>query len=384
MNKINIENFLFKFVLSIDDQLLSTIKKALKSFSSFDDLEFAELNQKQKIQLLKIWDRVFKTKLLLPEAEQLFQTEINFEIFLKLMGFPQNDQFSQFWQHIQVVDQINRQIETNQLNQKDFNQLEHFFNKFGELYLNDQTLASVWQEFISHHDCQAAFNGLLGLLIFSVFAHLDILVHQWIFDDIEPICLGWLFSKKLHPRNYQWQNGKYQKINKHKGIWVSPSRSLMILIAVNIFFTTNNKMPETIYGLDLAKLLYNSNLPSDQVNDKCGKKGIFIKKANEGNSITYAECLWLLSDKDKKTDIFDEPMQQKSLGILKKEAIPFLWLVYYLFQIDYESRPKNQAFLHGFYYEFWELFRCFYQKEQPRPTTQWPDDLVKLAQPIKS
>ena len=377
MNKINIENFLFKFVLSIDDQLLSTIKKALKSFSSFDDLEFAELNQKQKIQLLKIWDRVFKTKLLLPEAEQLFQTKINFEIFLKLMGFPQNDQFSQFWQHIQVVDQINRQIETNQLNQKDFDQLEQFFNKFGELYLNDQTLANVWQEFISHHDRQAGFNGLLGLLIFSVFAHLDILLHQWIFDDIEPICLGWLFSKKLNSRNYHWPAGKPQKINQHKGTWTNPSRALVTLIAVYLKFKSNDKMLVSTYGLEVVATFLGER-------DKYGRKGNFIKKANEGNSITYAKCLWLLSDKDKKTDIFDEPMQQKSLGILKKEAIPFLWLVYYLFQIDYESRPKNQAFLHGFYYEFWELFRCFYQKGQPRPSTQWPDDLIKLAQPIES
>lgn len=372
----------------MDDQLLSFINKEAKLFRSFDDLEFEGLNQKQKNQFLKLWDRLFssKQKLSLPEAEKIFQTEINFEIFFKLMRFPLDERFSQFWQHLQIVDQIIRQIENDQLNQEDIEQLELLFNQFGALSLNDQILASVWQEVISHNDRQAALNGLLGLLIFSVFAHLDILVHQWIFDNIEPICLGWLFSKKLHPRNYQWKNKKPQKINQHKGTWTNPSRSLMTLIAIFASLKLDKQYPERIYGLNFADYLLSH---SDQ-------KDNFIKKANEGHCISYAEFLWLLSDKDKKTDIFDfnffnKQVHQETLAILikqptsyaeNKQPFLFLWLVYYLFQIDYENRPKNQAALHGYYYEFWELFSSFYQRNQLPTSNQWPEDLVKMAQPV--
>lgn len=388
MNKINISNFLFRLVLGIDDQLLSFINKEAKLFRSFDDLEFAALNQKQKNQFLKSWDRLFssKPKLLLPEAEKIFQTEINFEIFFKFMRFPLDERFLQFWQHLQIVDQINQQIENDSLNQEDFEQLDQFFSQFGALTLNDQTFASIWQEVISHNDRQAALNSLLGLLIFSVFAHLDILVHQWIFDNIEPICLGWLFSKKLHPRNYQWQDGKPQKINQHKGAWTNPCRSLMTLMATFASLKLDKQYPESIYGLNFADYLLSHTEQKDN----------FIKKANEGNSISYTEFLWLLSDTDKKTDVFnfhhtDSQVQQETQAILKqqpilyaenKNPILFIWLIYHLFQMDYENQPKNQAFLHGYYYEFWELFSSFYQRNQSPCINQWPEDLVKMAQPV--
>lgn len=388
MSKINISNFLFRLVLGIDGQWAACIKKQTKSFRSFEDMEFAALNQKQKNQVLKLWDNLFSSeqKLLLPEADQLFQTNINFEIFFKLMRFPLDARFLQFWQHLQIVDQINQQMENDQLNQQAFEQLEQFFSQFGALSLNDQNFATVWQEIISHNDRQAALNSLLGLLIFSVFAHLDILVHQWIFDNIEPICLGWLFSKKLHPRNYQWQDGKPQKINQHKGTWTNPSRSLMTLMATFASLKLDKQYPESIYGLNFADYLLSHTEQKDN----------FIKKANEGNSISYTEFLWLLSDTDKKTDVFnfhhtDSQVQQETQAILKqqpilyaenKNPILFIWLIYHLFQMDYENQPKNQAFLHGYYYEFWELFSSFYQRNQSPCINQWPEDLVKMAQPV--
>lgn len=394
----NINNFLFNILLNIDKQFASFLKKEAKLLESLGDKELSQLDIKQKNQILKFWDRLHgnQNKLLLDDIEDVLQGTLSLEVFFKLLRFPTSKNFSYFWDHLALVDRLNQKIETNQFTQQDFSQLEQFLQQFGELTIDEQSLSDLRQEIIGHADRQEAFNGLLGLLIFSIFAHLDILVHLWVFDEIEPICLGWLFSKKLNPKNYQWQDGKYQKINKHKGQWTNPSRSLFALIATRVFFKVNGYMPRTIYGLDLANLLYSNKLSDDYaIYDKDGKKGIFIKKAKEGNFITYAECLWLLSDEDKKTDIFDfhffdSQVQQETLSILKQqpilyaeneERILFIWLIYYLFQHDFEQRPKQQAYVHGYYYEFWELFKYFYQPEHQQFQHQWTEDLIELAQP---
>jgi hypothetical protein len=77
---------------------------------------------------------------------------------------------------------------------------------------------------------QIFFQSIFCLSLYSVLSHLDILTHRSLFNDIEPICLGWLFQK-IEPKNFQYKDGKFTKTSKHKAIWTNPSRSLLTLMA---------------------------------------------------------------------------------------------------------------------------------------------------------
>ena len=61
----------------------------------------------------------------------------------------------------------------------------------------------------------------------------------------------------------------------------------------------------------------------------------------------------------------------------------FLQNIYRFFQNDSESRPKDTAYMHGIYYEFWEFFSNFYKNKRSNTLPdQWPIDLQESAQPL--
>lgn len=377
------QQFLNQILFNIDKNQLTILKKESKKFTYLGDTDFNDLNQNQKNMLLKSFDKLLNNscKLLNNDLDVIFSKDQNFNDFFRITRLPRDDSFSLFWDHIQLVDALN-----NDLNKKNFNNLQIFLANFGPLKIQDQTLDAFWNEAISQKNSDILAQSVFGLSLYSLLSHLDILIHHSIFKEIEPICLGWFFQKKLNPKTFQWKDGKFTKISKHKGVWTNPSRSLMTLIATFAALNLDDEKLSSCYGVNFSNYLLNYT----------EKKENFIKKANEGSSITYTDFLWLLSDNVERDEIEVNNCKrtsQETINILlnreteyKSNNILFLlWIVYRFFQNDYESRPENTAYMHGIYYEFWEFFYDFYKKTGSNTlTTQWPTDLKKLAQPPSS
>ena len=377
------QQFLNQILFNIDKNQLTILKKESKKFTYLGDTDFTDLNQNQKNMLLKSFDKLLNNscKLLNNDLDVIFSKDQNFNDFFRITRLPKDDSFSLFWDHIQLVDALN-----NDLNKKNFKNLQIFLAKFGSLKIQDQTLDVFWSEAISQKNSNILAQSVFGLSLYSLLSHLDILTHRSIFKEIEPICLGWFFQKKLNTKTFEWQEGKITKISKHKAVWTNPSRSLLTLIATFAALNLDDEKPSTCHGLNFSNYLLNYT----------ERKENFIKKANEGFSITYTDFLWLLSDiveRDEMQVNNCKRTSQETINILlnreteyKPNNILFLlWIVYRFFQNDYESRPEDTAYMHGIYYEFWEFFSNFYKKSGSNTlTSQWPMDLQKLAQPPSS
>ena len=374
------QQFLDQILYNIDKNQLTSLKKESKKLTHLGDTNFNDLNQNQKNMLLKSFDKLLNNnyKLLNNDLDVLFNKGTSFNDFFKITRLPRDDSFSLFWDHIQLVDALN-----NDLNQQNFNNLQIFLANFGALKIQDQTLDVFWNEAISLKNSDILAQSVFGLSLYSLLSHLDILIHRSIFQEIEPICLGWFFQKKLNPKTFQWKDGKMIKISKHKAIWTNPSRSLLTLMATFAALNLDDEKPLTCHGLNFSNYLLNYT----------ERKENFIKKANEGFSITYTDFHWLLSDTVDRDEIHINNCKRSSretLNILLNRETQYksnntlflLWLVYRFFQNDYESRPEGTAYMHGIYYEFWDFFSDFYAKTGSNTlTSQWPTDLQKLAQP---
>lgn len=374
-----ITSFINQIILNIDKRQTTLIKNEIKKIDHLSNIEFSDLTQDQKNAVLKVTDKLFNNlNLLNNDIEEITKHKINFTEFFRVIRFSNEAKFSLFWEHIQLVDDLN-----NDLNQQNFNKLKIFFSNLGSLKIQDHTLDDFWKESISLNDPDILAQTVFGLSLYSVLAHLDILAHQLLFSDIEPICLGWIFQKKLNSRNFQWENEKFNRINRHKGIWTNPSRSLLTLMATFAAIKLSPEEPSTSRGLNFSNYLMNYT----------EKKESFIKKANEGLPISYTDLLWLLSEKSDRKDIcivsfkeiFKETMnilQNKESKYEANNYLFLLWVVYRYFQNDCESRPKDTAYMHGIYFEFWEFFSNYYKsKSSNLLLKQWPSDLKELAQP---
>ncbi|WP_180010766.1 hypothetical protein [Acinetobacter sp. YH12235] len=374
-----IQTFLDHIILNIDKRQAALIRNETKRIAHLGNIDFSELTKNQKNAVLKTTDKLFNNlRILHSDMEKISEKEGSFTEFFRIIRFPIKVEFSLFWNHIQLVDNL-----INDLNEYNFNKLKNFLTNLGSLKIKDQTLDDFWKEAISLNDSDIFSKTVFSLSLYSILSHLDLLTHRSLFKDIEPICLGWLFQKKLNPKKYQWKDGKVYNISNHKAIWTNPSRSLLTLIATFAAIKLDDEKPFTCHGLNLSDYLLNHT----------EKKEHFIKKANEGFPISYTDFLWLLSDKVDRNDIqtaASKEIAQETINILLNTEAEYesgdclfsLWIIYRFFQNDCESRPKDTAFMHGIYYEFWEFFSNFYKNKSSNSLpNQWPTDLQKLAQP---
>lgn len=374
------QRFLDQILLNIDKHQAALIKNESKKLVHLGNTDFNDLNQNQKNLVLKTIDKFLNNnyKLLNSDLDNFFNKDANFSNFFTVIRLPRDIEFSLFWDHIQLVDALN-----NDLNQQNFNKLKMFLANFGFLKIQDQTLDDFWNEAISHNNSEILSQSMFGLSLYSLLSHLDILTHRSLFNDIEPICLGWFFQKKLNPKTFQWKDSKFTKISKHKAIWTNPSRSLLTLMATFAALKLDDEKPSTYHGLNFSNYLLNYT----------DKKENFIKKANEGFPISYTDFHWLLSDTVDRNHIQTTNCKRttrETINILlnieteykANNTLFLLWIIYRFFQNDYESRPQDTAYMHAIYYEFWEFFSNFYKNKISNALlNQWPTDLQKLAQP---
>lgn len=371
------QTFLNQIIVNIDKHQVALIRNETKKIAHLGNIDFSDLTKKQKNDVLKTIDKLFNNfRILHSDMEKISKNESSLTKFFRVMRFPNDAEFSLFWDHIQLVDNLN-----NDLNEHNFNQLKHFLTNFGSLKIQDQTLDDFWKEAISLNNFDVLSQTVFGLSLYSILSHLDLLTHRLLFNDIEPICLGWLFQKKLNPKHFQYTNGEFTKTTKHKAIWTNPSRSLLTLMATFAALKLADEKPSTCRGLNFSNYLLNYT----------DKKDNFIKKANEGFPMCYTDFIWLLSEKAERNDIqtaFSEEITEETIkimlngksGYIANNLFP-LWVIYRFFQNDCENRPNNTAYMHGIYYDFWEFFANFYKKEESTFILEkWPNDLKELAQ----
>ena len=88
------------------------------------------MNQNQKNLVLKTIDKFLNNnyKLLNSDLDNFFNKDANFSNFFTVIRLPRDIEFSLFWDHIQLVDALN-----NDLNQQNFNKLKMFLANFGFL-----------------------------------------------------------------------------------------------------------------------------------------------------------------------------------------------------------------------------------------------------------
>lgn len=284
------QRFIDQIFFNIDKNQTAFTKNESKKIVNLGSTDFNNLNQNQKNLVLKTLDKLLNSnyKLLNDELDNIFSKDSNFSSFFKLVRLSRNIEFSLFWDHIQLVDDLN-----NDLNNENFNKLKIFLANFGSLKIQNQTLDDFWNEAISNENPDILAKGMFSLGLYSLLSHLDILTHYSLFNDIKPVCLGWFFQKKLNPKTFQWKDGAFTKISSHKAIWTNPSRSLLTLMATFAALKLNDDKPSTYHGLNFSNYLLNYT----------EKKENFIKKANEGFPISYKNFMWLMSDAVNRIDI---------------------------------------------------------------------------------
>jgi hypothetical protein len=78
---------------------------------------------------------------------------------------------------------------------------------------------------------------------------------------------------------------------------------------------------------------------------------------------------------------------QETINILQGIEIEYkannnlilLWIIYRFFKMILSLEPKDTAYMHGIYYEFWEFFSNFYKNKRSNTLPdQWPIDLKKV------
>ena len=164
------QQFLDQILYNIDKNQLTSLKKESKKLTHLGDTNFNDLNQNQKNMLLKSFDKLLNNnyKLLNNDLDVLFNKGTSFNDFFKITRLPRDDSFSLFWDHIQLVDALN-----NDLNQQNFNNLQIFLAKFGSLKIQDQTLDVFWNEAISLKNSDILAQSVFGLSLYSLLSHLD-------------------------------------------------------------------------------------------------------------------------------------------------------------------------------------------------------------------
>ena len=177
------QRFLDQILLNIDKHQAALIKNESKKLVHLGNTDFNDLNQNQKNLVLKTIDKFLNNnyKLLNSDLDNFFNKDANFSNFFTVIRLPRDIEFSLFWDHIQLVDALN-----NDLNQQNFNKLKMFLANFGFLKIQDQTLDDFWNEAISHNNSEILSQSMFGLSLYSLLSHLDILTHRSLFNDIEP------------------------------------------------------------------------------------------------------------------------------------------------------------------------------------------------------
>lgn len=155
-----IQQFSNQILFNIGKNQLTILKKESKKFTSLGDTNFNDLNQNQKNMLLKTFDKFLNNnyKLLNNDLNVLFNKDTSFNDFFNLARLPRDDSFSLFWDHIQLVDALN-----NDLNKQNFNNLQIFLANFGALKIQDQTLDAFWNEAISQKNSDILAQSVFGL-----------------------------------------------------------------------------------------------------------------------------------------------------------------------------------------------------------------------------
>jgi hypothetical protein len=130
------QRFLDQIIRNIDKHQAVLLRNEIKRLAHLGNIDFSDLTPKQKNDVLKTIDKLFNNfKLLHSDFEIISKKENNFTNFFRVTRFPRNIEFSLFWDHIQLVDNLN-----NDLSQQNFNKLNMFLANFGSLKIQDQTL----------------------------------------------------------------------------------------------------------------------------------------------------------------------------------------------------------------------------------------------------
>ena len=154
------QRFIDQIFFNIDKNQTAFIRNESKKIVHLGSTDFNDLNQNQKNIILKTLDKVLNNnyKLLNNELENLFSKDTNFSSFFKLIRLSRDIEFSLFWDHIQLVDDLN-----NDLNQQNFNKFKIFLANFGSLKIQDQTLDAFWNEAISYKNSDILAQSMFSL-----------------------------------------------------------------------------------------------------------------------------------------------------------------------------------------------------------------------------
>ncbi len=396
--KQKIENITFKISLDFDLKLKRKMSNAKKSLTNIP-IDNYLLSKREKNKILSVFDSVGLSQQIksYDEVKKFNNVFFGFSLFLRLNRFHIFKKFDLLLKHAHLVDLLCEVADSTDSTDEDIQRcidnLEKFFNDFGEMTpspeLNDVLSRCRNCSLTQNKD---VLDPYFAYLIFSIFAHLDVIIHYSAFPSIEPICLGWLFMKKIDPNKWD-QNGAAK--NQHKAMWTNPGRSLIKLMTAFVSFHKNNQvMPKKLYGLNLLDILGSCESDEDD------KRANLIKFVQEGRKLSFAEFSWILNDEKLSLDLSDvsNEIKLETLNILKgldsdqnkeSDSMGFnnligIWLVYWFFQFLYERQEdsnKNQATYHGYYYNLWELFSQHYgKKREAGPKFKWSQELIELAE----
>lgn len=326
---------------------------------------------------------------------------------LRHFGFDYYAEYDDLFTHAKLIDDLFRDLDQKKLSIEGFrqhlskidlflknNNPDHQFE--GEIELLNNRLREM-QSLENLTDVTSYF----GLLIFSLFAHLDVLSHIYRFPKIEPICLGWLFMKKLDPNFYQVVDGKYERVKKGKGMWTNPSRSFIKLLSVRFTDSDDKKISAHMESVSdfLSRLAANKDIKRESINFYVKRSSEIVKKSNEGKQLYYFDLCWIGSGGEINFDLNEmKSISAKFLTFIRGEYTKpeirdnltdsdhlffCIFMVYQLFQNIYEKQQiknKDEAFQYGFYLDYWKVFNNKYTANAPQKyETQWPEEIVELA-----
>ena len=348
--------------------------------------EYHLCNEKEKFKILKFFDKfgMPQQEMLLPDLDLMNEVFSGFYQLFRVLRFHKFEEFDSLLKHAQLIDSLCETADSTACNddaiQQCIDNLEEFFNGFGEMIpipeLDDLLFRCRKKSLLQD---KVALDGYFAFLLFSIFAHLDAIIHHVAFPSIEPISLGGLFMKK-------------------------PSQSLIKLMTAYVFYEKSNdtspdkpkKMPASFYGLHLLNELKSSESDFDD------KRGNLIKSANEGRGVSFQELNWILNDTNENLEdlSISKEVKIETLNIMKgldskiddekysigPQNLLSIWLVYWFFQTLYESPTnsnKKEIANYGHYYSRWAMFNQYYiSQRKNEPEFKWSPELMKLAQPI--
>ena len=400
-----IENLTFEITFAFDPRFKKIIKSWQKSIQHIP-LENYLWSKSEKSKI-----KIFLNSVGMPQKEFLYSdlkamgdVFFGFNLFLKINRFHLFKEFDLVLQHAKLVDALCAAAdlassEDNEIH-KCVADIEEFFSGFGhaEFKLEQDNIISKCRK-ISLPKDKANLDDYVCLLFFSVFAHLDGVIHSLAFPEIKPISLGWLFMRKLDPKVFQYMGElKFNRKYEHKAVWTNPTRSLIKFLTAFACFCKNDKknMPENLYGQELLKIL-NSSLT-----DLDAELVSLVKKGNEGRGLSFMELAWIWNDEKGEIDVrgIGQDIKDETFNIIngldverRDESLSpdfnnllAIWLIYQFFQILYKnqySKNRNQTTYHSEYYSYWVMFNEHYQKPlKENEQFNWPNELIDLAQPL--